>query len=38
MLAAIALIEMPTECGCTAARDGVEDLDLWPGQRLSIAI
>ena len=38
MLAAIALIEMPTERGCTAARDGVEDLDLLPGQSLSIVI
>jgi hypothetical protein len=38
MLAAIALIEMPTERGRTATRDGVEYLDLWIGQILSIAI
>jgi hypothetical protein len=38
MPAAAALIAMATERGCTAASDGVEDLDLRPGQRLSIAI
>ena len=38
MLAAIALIEMPAERGRTAARNGVEYLDLWIGQRLSVAI
>jgi hypothetical protein len=38
MLAAITLIEMSTERGRTAARDGVQDLDLWPGQRLLITI
>jgi hypothetical protein len=38
MLAAIALIEMPAERGRTAARDGIEYLDLWIGQRLPIAI
>jgi hypothetical protein len=38
MLAAIALIEMAAERGRTAAHDGVEDLDLLPAQRLSIAI
>jgi hypothetical protein len=38
MLAVIALIEMSTERGRTAALDGVQDLDLRPGQRLSIAI
>jgi hypothetical protein len=38
MLAAITLIEMSTERGCTAARNGIEDLDLRPSQGLSIAI
>jgi hypothetical protein len=38
MLAAIALIEMHTKRGCMATRDGVEDLDLLPGQRSSIAL
>jgi hypothetical protein len=38
MLAAIALIEMSAERGRTAARDGVKDLDLRPGQGLSITI
>jgi hypothetical protein len=38
MLAAIALIEMPAERSRSATRDGVEDLDLLPGQRLPIAI
>jgi hypothetical protein len=38
MLAAITLIAMSTERGRTAAHDGVEYLDLWVGQGLSIAI
>jgi hypothetical protein len=38
MLATITLIQMPTERGCAAARDGVEDFNLRPGQSLSIAI
>ena len=38
MTAAVTLIAMSTQRGCTAARNGVEDLDLRPGQGLSIAI
>ena len=38
MPTAVALIAMATERGCTAASDGIEDLDLRPGQRLSMAI
>ncbi len=38
MPAAVALIAMTTERGRAAARDGVEDLNLWIGQGSSIAI
>src|ERR1019366_6359730 len=36
MTAARAQIAMPTESGSTAARDGLEYLDLRPGQRLDV--
>jgi hypothetical protein len=38
MLAAITLVEMPTERCCAAARNGIEYLDLWIDQGLSIPI
>jgi hypothetical protein len=38
MTAAVALITMTTERSRAATRDGVQHLDLWPGQRLPKAI
>ena len=38
MTAAVALIAMAAERSCAATRDGVQHLDLWPGQRLPKAI
>jgi hypothetical protein len=38
MMTAFALIAMPPERCCAAARNGVKYLDLWIGQGASIAI
>ena len=38
MTAVIALVAMAAQRSRSAARNGVEDLDLRPGQRLSMAI
>jgi hypothetical protein len=38
MSAAVALIAMTTERSRAATRDGIEHLDLWPGQGVPITI
>src|ERR1019366_8709985 len=38
MAAAVTLIAMSAERGCTAAFDGPQHFHLWPGQRVPVAI
>jgi hypothetical protein len=38
MTAVIALVTMAAQSGGTTTGDGVQDLELWPGQRLPVTL